>query len=151
MTVLHELMHNVDWTVQLQLSWTGVKQTSLSLNHALKSLDTATCRGRSLYSFDNIRKPQLWMSNVCQRHYRFQIPNLKIKVTWCCRGHFHSGICEAVCCPSWPRGSLLPFHLRKTGKVSKWSPTWRGPGPGSHQDTPYTPDEGRSTVVSETH
>lgn len=71
--------------------------------------------------------------------------------TWCCRARFRSGISAAVCCLSWPRGSLHPFRLQRTGRASRWSPTLRGPGPESRLDTPYRPVEGRSTAVAEIH
>lgn len=76
---------------------------------------------------------------------------LKSTITWCCKGRFRSGISEAACCLSWPRESWLPFHLQRTGRVSKWSPAWKGRGPGSHPDTLCTPGEGHSTVAAETH
>lgn len=79
------------------------------------------------------------------------ICHLKSTITWCCKEHFHSGISEAACCLLWPHESWLPFHLQRTGQVSKWSPAWKGQGPESHLDTLCTPVEGRSTVVAEIH
>lgn len=89
------------------------------------------------------RRTSAWMTDwlflfLSARHTRL--------VTWCYRERFRSGICAAVCCPSWPRGSLPPFRWRRTGQVSKWSPAWRGPGPVSHLGTPCRPAVGRSTA-----
>lgn len=73
-----------------------------------------------------------------------------IQITWCCRGRSHSGRSEAVCCPWWLHENLLPSRWQRTGRVSKWSPTWRGLNPGSRLDILYKPVEGHSTAVVET-
>ena len=69
-------------------------------------------------------------------------------LTWCCRGHSRSGRSSAVCCLWWSRGSGPPSHWQRTDQVSRWSPTWMGPSPASHQGIRCRPAGGRSTAAA---
>ena len=70
------------------------------------------------------------------------------ELTWCCRGHFRSGKSSAVCCPWWSHGNGPPSHWQRTGQVSRWSPTWMGPSPESHQGIHCRPAGGHSTAAA---
>lgn len=72
-------------------------------------------------------------------------------LTWCCKELCHHGKSAAAYYRSWPHGNLLPSHLRRTDQVSRSSPAWKDPGPGSHPGIRCTPTEGRSTLAVETH
>lgn len=139
----------LDNTMTTELNWS---ETNILLGHIFRGLDHNTWIEvyMTVGSLTNRRTGFVMQIEVLFSQILNKKEQQIWQVTWYCRAHFHSGKSEAVCCLSWPRESWLLFHLRRTGQVSKWSPTLKGPGPESHLDTPYTPVEGHSTAVVET-
>lgn len=156
-TLLTSFLSCLQWQLNMNLLSVGVERYSdkwaeLEWNKHVGQwrVHSATHAMRSCLLKRRVKVDLKWLNSgtsaeVTDRFFFFT-PGRLHAVTWCCREHFRSGISAAVCCPSWPRGSLPPFRWRRTGQVSKWSPAWRGPGPGSRLGTPCRPAEGRSTA-----